>query len=252
MNRILVILYCLKTVALAGLSNKIYWTIEDLPFIYGRNVTFFCNTSAVGLQKTTWIKQSDVILHQSLSFYSDKYTGKEVNDGSSLTIKNISESDLNTTYTCLSDVYSYEAVVMINSSNFICLPQSIDITWNISGRNIIVQLNIERFFPVPKCRTMFNDDILNTNQQELNYLQGEFFHGNINITSKSAADLCGGNLTVVCMFGGSYNDAIETKILQDCNASHEEVQSLNFKEADTKTNSHQDKYEVTESQYLQI
>ncbi|CAC5381532.1 unnamed protein product [Mytilus coruscus] len=190
---------------------------EDFPFIYGRNVTLFCNTSAVGLKKTTWMKQSDVILHQGLSFYPDKYTGNEVTDGSSLIIMNATELDFNTSYTCLSDVYSYEADLMINSSNFICLPQNRDISWNIIDKNIFVQLHLERFFPMPKCKTMFDDAILSTNQEELSHLQGPFFNGTINITSRSDADLCGGNLTVVCMFGGSYYEDIETKYLQDCN-----------------------------------
>ncbi|CAC5408108.1 unnamed protein product [Mytilus coruscus] len=158
--------------------RKIQMTIRAMLL---RNVTLFCNTSAVGLQKTTWMKQFDVILHQGHSFYPDKYYGKEVPNGSSLTIKNISESDLNTSYTCLSD-----------------------------------------------------GAILSTSQNELIHLQGAFFHGTVNITSQSAADLCGGNLTVVCTFGGSYNDAIETKYLQDCNVyctvDPEEGQSLKSKE----------------------
>lgn len=99
---------------------SVYWTIEDLPVIYGRNVTLFCNTSAVGSQKTTWMKESDVILHQGLSFQQDKYSGKEENDGSSLIIINATLSDFNTSYTCLSDVCSYESVLKINSTNFIC------------------------------------------------------------------------------------------------------------------------------------
>lgn len=98
----------------------VYWTIEDLPIIYGRNVTLFCNTSAVGSQKTTWMKQSNVIFHHGLSFQPDKYSGKEESDGSSLIIMNATISDFNTSYTCLSDVYSYESVLEINNSNFIC------------------------------------------------------------------------------------------------------------------------------------
>ncbi|CAC5381530.1 unnamed protein product [Mytilus coruscus] len=201
MNRILVILYCAQTVALAGSINKIYWTIKDFTFICERNVTLFCNTSAVGFKKTTWMKQSDVILHHGLSFQPEKYSGKEVNDGSSLIIINATESDFNTSYT----------------SNFICLPHKLDVTWTIIGRTISIHLNLKRFFPVPKCRTKFGDDILITNQQEFIHLQGAFFHGRINITSQSGYDLCGGNLSVVCLFRGYYSDVIGTKYLQDCN-----------------------------------
>ncbi|XP_052097966.1 uncharacterized protein LOC127732827 [Mytilus californianus] len=217
MNWIVIFLLCVHTMALAGLSNKIYWTIEDLPVIYGRNVTLFCNTSAVGSQKTTWMKVSNVILHHGLSFQPDKYSGKEENDGSSLIIMNVTKSDFNTSYTCLSDVYSFESVLEINSSIFICLPQSTNNSLMIIGRDIMVHLNLNRFFPVPKCQTMFNGDMLITNQQESVHMTNRFYHGTINITSQSAADLCGGNLTVMCLFGSLYSEAIETITLQNCN-----------------------------------
>ncbi|CAC5399849.1 unnamed protein product [Mytilus coruscus] len=219
MNRILVFMYCVHTVTVAGLPDKIYWTIKDLPscpLINGGSIKLFCNTSAVGLQKATWMKQSDVILHNGFSFTPDKYIGKDINDGSFLTIMNTTESDFNSSYTCLSDVHSYEDVLMANSSNFICMPQNTNITWTIIGRNVSVQLKLERFFPVPKCRTMFGGYMLKMTQQESVHLQNGFYHGTLNITSKSAHDLCGGNLTVVCLFGSVYPDTIETKILQNC------------------------------------
>ncbi|CAG2231235.1 unnamed protein product [Mytilus edulis] len=207
--------------ALAGSFNKIYWTMEDLPAIYGRNLTLFCNTSAVGSQKATWMKQSNVILHHGLSFQTDKYSGKDVNDGSSLIIMNATESDFNTSYTCLADIFSYESVLEINSSNFICLPQSTNNSWTIIGRYILVQLNLVRFFPVPNCQTLFNADKLIKNQQEIVHLQNRFYYGTINITSQSVTDLCGGNLTVVCLFGGLYSEAIETITLQNCDHGSE-------------------------------
>ncbi|VDI04533.1 Hypothetical predicted protein [Mytilus galloprovincialis] len=201
---------------LAGSSNKIYWTIEDLPVIYGRNVTLFCNTSAVGSQKTTWMKESDVILHQGLSFQQDKYSGKEENDGSSLIIINATLSDFNTSYTCLSDVCSYESVLKINSTNFICLPQSTNYSFTITSSDIMVLLNLDRFIPVPKCQTLFNGNILITNQQESIHMKNSFYHGTINITSQSVDFLCGGNVTVMCLFGSLYYEAIETITLQNC------------------------------------
>ncbi|XP_052097984.1 uncharacterized protein LOC127732845 isoform X2 [Mytilus californianus] len=231
MNLILIFLHCVFTVASADPTNKVlYWTIEDLPTtcIFGSNVTLFCNTSAVGLRKTTWMKQSDVILHQGLSFYPDKYTGNEVTDGFSLIIKNATESDFNTSYTCLSDVYSYEAVLKINSSNFMCLPQNKNSSWIITGRNISVHLNLDRFFPVPNCTTKFNNGVLTTNQQESLYQENRFYHGIINITSHSSVDICGGNLTVVCMFGDLYSIDIATKFLQDCSVKGNSEYSLEF------------------------
>ncbi|CAC5373455.1 unnamed protein product [Mytilus coruscus] len=203
------------------MSFSVYWTIEDIPFtcIFGSNVTLFCNTSALGLQKATWMKQSDVIFHQGLSFYPDKYSGEEVYDGSYLIIMNATESDFNTSYTCLSDVHSYEEVLVINSSSFVCLPQNTNSSWTITGRNISVHLNLDRFFPVPNCTTKLNDDILITNQQESVYQENWFYHGTINITSHSTVDICGGNLTVVCMFGCSNSDVIATEFLQDCSVN---------------------------------
>ncbi|XP_071127298.1 uncharacterized protein [Mytilus edulis] len=221
LDRILLFLYCVITVKLADPSKKIYWTIEAIPgtCISGSNVTLFCNTSAEGLQKATWMKQSDVILHQGLSFYTDKYTGIEVKDGSSLIIMNATTSDFDMSYTCLADVYSYEEVLVINSSSFVCLPRNTNSSWTIAGRNISVHLNLDRFFPVPNCTTNYEDDVLITNQQESVYQENQFFYGTINITSHSSVDICGGSLTVVCMFGYSYSDVVATKFLQDCSVN---------------------------------
>ncbi|XP_076071943.1 uncharacterized protein LOC143043591 [Mytilus galloprovincialis] len=219
LNRIfLLFIYCVPTVKLADTSFKINWTIRDLPStcIFGSNVTLFCNTSSVGSMKAIWMKQSDVILHQGFSFYPDKYTGNEVNDGSSLIIMNATESDFNTSYTCLSDVYSHEKVLVINSSSFICLPKKTNSSLIINGRNISVHLNLDRFFPVPNCKTKFDDDVLITHQQESVYKENQYFHGTINITSHSNVDICGGNLTVVCMFGASHYNVI---LLRDCEVS---------------------------------
>ncbi|VDI57466.1 Hypothetical predicted protein [Mytilus galloprovincialis] len=176
-------------------SFTVNWTIRDIPSscIFGSNVTLFCNTSAVGLQKSTWMKQSDVILHQGFSYYPDKYTGNEVTDGSSLIIMNATESDFNTSYTCLSDVYSHEKVLV--------------------------------------------DDVLITHQQESVYKENQYFHGTINITSHSNVDICGGNLTVVCMFGASHYNVI---LLRNCEDTLEEGMPLD----DGQTNEKIDKKEA--------
>lgn len=210
-------IYIFITVAIADPLNKISWTVKDLPFVIGENVTLFCNTSNVGLQKTTWIKQSDVIVHFGFSFYPDKYTAKKITDGSTLTIMNATVTDFNTSYTCLSDEYSYEAV--LNSSNIIYLPQRTVITGTVIERNVFIQMNLDRCFPVPECITMFHDDILITEQQESSYLENGFFYITINMTSQSPAELCGDDLTVVCTFRGSYSQKFSTHFLQDCKGS---------------------------------
>lgn len=94
-------------------SILIYLKELDYRIVYGRNVTLFCNTSAIGTRKTTWMKQSDVILHQGLSFYPEKYTGNDVTDGSTLTILNVTFADVNVSYTCLSEVFSHDKVFLI-------------------------------------------------------------------------------------------------------------------------------------------
>lgn len=58
--------------------------------------------------------------------------------------------------------------------------------------------------------------MLITNQQVSVYQENQFFHGTINITSYSDVDVCGGNLTVKCMFGYSYSDVIATIVLKNC------------------------------------
>lgn len=57
------------------------------------------------------------------------------------------------------------------------------------------------------------------NQKESVHLQNRFFYGTINITSQSVTDLCGGNLTAMCLFGGLYSEVMETITLQNCNGN---------------------------------
>ncbi|CAG2231234.1 unnamed protein product [Mytilus edulis] len=203
-------------------SSKIYWKDTDYPVILGSNVTLFCNTSAVGTHKTTWMRESDVILHQGLSFYPDKYTEKEVTDGFNLIIVNSTIKDFNSSYTCLSDVHSYSNLLMINTTNFISLPQHTDIVWTILDRQIFVQINLKRVFPVPNCTVIINGMKLSTMQQHSFSIKDVFYHGTLNITSRTQNKMCERNLTVLCDFGSSYTDVIATCILQNCNVTHEE------------------------------
>ncbi|CAC5381531.1 unnamed protein product [Mytilus coruscus] len=200
----------------------VYWEVTDHPILHGRNVTLFCNTSAVGTQKTTWMKQSDVILHQSLSFYPDKYTGKEIADGSTLTIANVTFADVNVSYTCLSDVYSYEKVLFINNTDFILLPKHKEIKWLVLERKLYVQLIIMRICPVPTCTIMLNNALLPTIQKESMDMQDAFYHGTLNLTSQYQINMCEMNLAVVCVFGSSYSKVLATKhdkVMQNCNGS---------------------------------
>ncbi|XP_052097982.1 uncharacterized protein LOC127732844 [Mytilus californianus] len=218
----LMIMICmLLSTAWTQQSNKIYWKETDYPIIFGRNVTLFCNTSAVGTQKTTWMKQSDVILHQGLSFYPDKYTGQDVTDGSTLTIMNTTVTDFNISYTCLSDVHSYDNVLIINTTHFITIPQYTDIVWTVLDQKILVQINLKSVFPVPNCSVHINDIILLTIQQQSFHIQDLFYYGTLNITSRTQEKMCERNLTVVCDFGCSYTDVIATKVLQNCNVTNQ-------------------------------
>ncbi|CAC5408105.1 unnamed protein product [Mytilus coruscus] len=179
----------------------------------------FCNTSEVRSQRITWMKEDNVITHHNFSFYPNKYTGQEEKYGSTLTILNTTDLDFNVTYTCLSDVYSYDAVLWGNSSTIIYLPQYTDMRWTIIGKNVSVRLYIDNCFPVPKCRIMFQEDKLITHQQDNFRLKDWFYNGVIVITSHSVRELCGGNLTIVCMYGDSYYDSLRATVLQDCNVT---------------------------------
>ncbi|CAC5408110.1 unnamed protein product [Mytilus coruscus] len=225
----LMVLICMQSsTACTQQSSKIYWKEIDYPIILGRNVTLFCNTSAVGTRKTTWMKESDVILHQGLSFYPDKYTGKEVTDGSTLTIVDTTITDFNISYTCLSDVHSYDNVLTINTTNFISIPQYTDTIWTILDQQVFVQINLTSVFPVPNCSVNINDIILLTIQQQSFHILDLFYHGTLNITSRTQEKICERNLTVVCDFGFSYSDVIATKVLQNCNVTNQMYNSYDF------------------------
>ncbi|CAC5399859.1 unnamed protein product [Mytilus coruscus] len=97
------------------------------------------------------------------------------------------------------------------------LPDITDSIWTILDRNIFVQINLKRVFPLPNCTVMINDIKLSTIQQNSVHMQGIFFHGTFNITSRYPLEICEMNMTVVCEFGNSYTDVIATYVLQNCN-----------------------------------
>lgn len=97
----------------------VIWRPLELPIVFGRNFTLYCNTTTINNSEATWMKESDVIAHQGLVFYRYKYAEYSTNDGSFLTIMDTNVSDLDVSYTCISDIFSYERVLELRESNYI-------------------------------------------------------------------------------------------------------------------------------------
>lgn len=97
----------------------VLWSVERLPIIIGGNVTLFCNTTSVNDTKVTWMKESDVIVHHGFVFYSSKYSEYSTLNGSFLTIIHTDINDINVSYTCISDVFSYNAKLKLKQANYI-------------------------------------------------------------------------------------------------------------------------------------
>ena len=104
------------------LCSLVNWKPEEIPIVFGEKVTLFCNTSEVdGVDrlKTTWMQNTDVVVHRGVSLRPSKFAEQEESDGSSLIIINTNTEDLMANYTCLADIYRFEAKLELNESNYI-------------------------------------------------------------------------------------------------------------------------------------
>ena len=90
-----------------------------MPVIYGENVSLYCNTSDIDEIKTTWMKESDVIIHHGVVFNQEKYFEESDYNGSTLIIINPTMEDFNISYTCICEFYSYEALLELDERNFV-------------------------------------------------------------------------------------------------------------------------------------
>ncbi|VDI04530.1 Hypothetical predicted protein [Mytilus galloprovincialis] len=142
-----------------------------LPIIIGGNCTLFCNTTRIRVAETkvTWMKNSDVIVHHGLVFYPSKYTAFSSVDGCSVTIINAGAEDFNVSYTCISDVFSYESVLELNDTNYIVLPDEKNTAVKRYLReNIWVNISWQHIYPIPKCELLNNVKDLNIQHLHLN------------------------------------------------------------------------------------
>ncbi|CAC5373456.1 unnamed protein product [Mytilus coruscus] len=158
------ILVLLCPLTWTGISTeKLFWTVHQLPIMIGGNVTLFCDTTSIRETKVTWMKRSDVIVHHGFVFYSSKYTEYSLNNGSFLKIMNTGVDDINVSYTCISDVFSFDAVLKLNESNYIVLPnqQRTHITWSLK-ENTGVNITFQYIYPMPKCELLHNETLLST------------------------------------------------------------------------------------------
>lgn len=97
----------------------VFWTVQRLPIVIGGNNTLLCDTTSIQETKVTWMKGSDVIVHHGLIFYPSKYMEYSSSNGSYLTIINTGVDDINVSYTCISDVFSFDDVLRLNVSNYV-------------------------------------------------------------------------------------------------------------------------------------
>lgn len=65
-----------------------------------------------------------------------------------------------------------------------------------------------------------------TKQHHSFSIKDVFYHGTLNITSRTQDKICERNLTILCDFGSSYADVIATCILQNCNGKYNAYEYL--------------------------
>ncbi|XP_071127299.1 uncharacterized protein [Mytilus edulis] len=181
-------------------SHKVFWEIKDLQITSGGNVTLFCNTTSFPGNKVTWMKKSDVIVHHGLGFYRSKYAEYSVSGGSFLTIMNINENDFGVSYTCISDIFSFDSKLDPDVLNVSVVPSEHDvsISWSLSSRTLL-RINFARIFPIPHCQVFHNKtNILKTPTSTKSERDGYFYNVSILFLSPYQVELCDGYLDVQC------------------------------------------------------
>lgn len=211
------IIFFLNVGVACSITNKIFWIIEELPIVYGQNVTIFCNTSAIIEYRATWMKESDVIMHHSFSFYPSKYIEKTIIGGSILTILNTDNTDFNISYTCLCGVFSYTRSLQLNSTNYTVLPikRDINVRWNLSTE-ISAEVNIANTFPIPVCKLKLDDQFIPTEQNthftEMNRHSITFYNISISCKNKEQ-NYSGERVNILCFLADKHLIVNETKML---------------------------------------
>ncbi|VDI65629.1 Hypothetical predicted protein, partial [Mytilus galloprovincialis] len=117
--------YLLPLLILANcliIQGVLEWLVVGKVTEYGQNVTLFCNVSNCCPKDSGW----DMWIPQQRTLFIDvktgrpnrKYDGKVLKDGYTLIIQNLTEKDLNVSYSCLYGVTYGEIKFLLEEDVF--------------------------------------------------------------------------------------------------------------------------------------
>ncbi|CAC5399862.1 unnamed protein product [Mytilus coruscus] len=219
-----VVLYIVACIVrVFGNINNVFWTVQRLPIIIGGNNTLLCDTASIKESKVTWMKKSDVIVHHGLVFYPLKYTEYSSIKGSFLNIMNTGVDDINVSYTCISDVFSFDAILKLNESNYIVLPNQkrTNITWSLK-ETIGVNVSFQHVYPMPKCELFHNEILLSTTNSTDSHMK-DIFYKDASISLINNSNICGGNIKLRCTLLTLNMHVDRTNVLPACNEKYFEI-----------------------------
>ncbi|CAG2226208.1 unnamed protein product [Mytilus edulis] len=172
------------------------------------------------------MKKSDVIVHHGLVFYPSKYLEYSSSNGSFLTIIYTGVDDINVSYTCISDVFSFDAVLKLNESNYIVLPdqQRTDITWSLK-ETTCVNISFQHIYPMPECELLHNETLLSTTYSSNSHMT-DIFYKNASISLINNAKICGGNIELRCTLMCLRIESGRKNVLPACNEKHFKITTV--------------------------
>ncbi|VDI41875.1 Hypothetical predicted protein [Mytilus galloprovincialis] len=105
-----------------NISGILEWTVVGKVTDYGQNVTLFCNVPHCCPEDSGWDRwtpvQQTLFIDIKTGRPNKKYDGKVMKDGYTLIIQNLTENDLNVSYSCLYGVTFGERKFLLKEDVF--------------------------------------------------------------------------------------------------------------------------------------
>lgn len=205
----------------------ITWNVVNNPVIFGGDVILKCHvdkkdcnvsrtepdtrqwTGGQHYQLLVWKGGSKIAKYKMM-------TGNTSLDFD-LLIRHFNESDLGCEYTCHCGFAVHTKTLSLERNMLISFPNvtKTDTTAIASGKQIQIELSLEKVNPVPNCTTLFKDKVIGeANVTKLNSYR-YFTDVNVSFTFPLQDIGCSGRLKIVCSLL-SYNITVYDEHIQTC------------------------------------
>jgi hypothetical protein len=82
-------------------SGQLQWIVKEKVTDYGQDLTLFCPVGNCCSEPPGWFVGHETIILDVRTFSNERYHGTNDTDGFGVVIRNLSEADLNVTYSCI-------------------------------------------------------------------------------------------------------------------------------------------------------